>query len=272
MGESNTLSDTQCVTLVADGAFGPIEGAADDAVVFGRYRADGSWSPELVALLARLLAEGGTLLDVGAHIGLISIGVARSCPARCLAFEPAPDNHALLLRNLERQRLRERVEPFALALDAQSGVVQLALSADNSGDHRVLRHERARSERCVPVACARLDDLLVARELAAPVVLKLDTQGAEARVLAGARATLARVDHLVLEYWPFGLHRMGDRAARLHELLCAHFAWATVLIGGNAPQPLRPTAELLAALSSWMRDDGSEPGFFDLWLSRSVQR
>jgi hypothetical protein len=34
---------------------------------------------------------------------------------------------------------------------------------------------------------------------------------------------------------------------------------------------MRPTAELLAALSSWMRDDGSEPGFFDLWLTRSVQ-
>jgi FkbM family methyltransferase len=263
------VTDIPFLTRVADGAYGPIEGAAADAVVFGRYESEGTWSSELVGLLAGLLAGGGTLLDVGAHIGLVTIGVARSCPAaRCLAFEPAPDNHGLLLRNLARQQLRNRVEPFAVALDAQSGAAELALSADNSGDHRLLRHARARSERSVQVRCARLDDLLAGRELAAPIVLKLDTQGAELRVLAGARASLSRVDHLVLEYWPFGLHRMGERAASLHELLCAHFAWGTVLIGGNAPAPFRPIGELLAALGNFVRDDGAEQGFFDLWLSK----
>jgi len=255
-------------TAMADGDYGPIEGAVDDRVVFARYRQQRTWSPELVSLLARWLSAGGTLLDVGAHIGLISIGVARACPAHCLAFEPAPENHRLLCRNVARQGLEQRIEPLPYALDAESGQSELALSGDNSGDHRLLHHARAASGRSVLVASARLDDVLANRTLASPVAMKLDTQGAEARVLAGAAASLARVEHLVLEYWPAGLHRMGDRAHSLSAVLCDHFTWAGLLRPGHALSP-QPAPALFSALSRFVPDDGSDQGFFDLVLSRS---
>lgn len=254
-------------TVVAEGAYGPIEGALADEVVFGRYRSQRTWSADVVAWLAGKLVHGGTLVDVGAHIGLVSIGVARACPARCLAFEPAPDNFELLGRNIDRQGLRSRIEPLPYALDAEPGFAQLALSADNSGDHRLLRHPRARSEHTVAVECVRLDDVLAQRPLSSPIALKLDTQGAEARVLAGAQASLPRVDHLLLEYWPAGLHRMGDRADALASLLCACFARGALLLHG-APAHEQPTAELLAALARLVPDDGRDQGFFDLVFSR----
>jgi FkbM family methyltransferase len=253
---------------VADGDYGPIEGALDDHVVFGRYRAERTWSPELVRTLSRWLACGGTLLDAGAHIGLISIAVARACPARCLAFEPAPANYQLLCRNVASQRLEPRIETYEVALDAENGRAQLALSRDNSGDHRLLRHARADSGLSVEVACARLDDLIGPRALPAPLIMKLDTQGAEARVLAGARRSLARIDRLVLEYWPAGLHRMGDRAAELSAVLADHFAWAA-LLRPDEPLQARPARELLANLARFVPDDGADQGFFDLVLARS---
>lgn len=253
--------------MIAEGEYGPIEGCGSDSVVFGRYRSTGTWSPELVRLLSRMLASGGTLLDVGAHIGLVSIGVARASPARCLAFEPAPDNHRLLQRNVERQGLAQRIEPLALALDSQSGDVELALSEDNSGDHRLLRHPRARSDRRAVVACSTLDAVLAGRELPRPWVMKLDTQGAEARVLAGASATLPRIETLVIEYWPAGLHRMGDSATDLRAVLAEHFAWAAVLSASGALPALQPARAVLDGLR-WVAEDGSDPGFFDLVLSR----
>ena len=267
MPSSPQAAPTPFDTCVAEGEYGPIEGARGDQVVFGRYQIERTWSPEVVAWLTARLAGGGTLLDVGAHLGLVAIGVARACPAHCIAFEPAPDNYRLLCRNVARQQLERRIETLPFALDAESGRAELALSRDNSGDHRLLRHPRAQTEHSVAVECARLDDVLAQRTLAGPIALKLDTQGAEARVLAGAHASLPRVDHLVLEYWPAGLHRMGERAQTLAATLCEHFASAALLLHGK-PSHAGPTGELLSSLARFVPDDGRDEGFFDLLLSR----
>jgi FkbM family methyltransferase len=258
--------------VVAAGAFGEFEGEAGDAVVFGAYRANGTWSPRLVALISQLLGDGpSTLIDVGAHIGLVAIGVAEQRPkAHCIAFEPAPGNFELLGRNVRRHRLQDRFEVHRLALDAESGSALLALCEDNSGDHHLLHAATTTSgERAIEVQTARLDDVLAQRALAHPIVMKLDCQGAEARVLRGARALLEQVDHLVVEWWPAGLVRMGDSAEALHALL-ATFPYAALLDQERGPTLHKSSAEFLASLA-WIPTDGSDPGFFDLLLTRSPE-
>lgn len=264
-------------SLLADGDYGLFEGSSADEVVFGTYRRTRSWSPRLVALLAeRLLRAGpGTLIDVGANIGLVAIPVLERSAACALAFEPAPDNYARLLRNLARHGLTARCQAQPLALDESTGDGELALCGENSGDHRLLPKRASPAEAGlearprVRVGCARLDDALRGRELARPVVMKLDCQGAEARVLRGAASTLERVDFLVVEYWPAGLLRMGDSAAALQALLLG-FPYAVLL--GHQPLEgrLRATAELFAQLA-FFPSDGSDEGFFDLLLSRQPQ-
>lgn len=256
--------------LLAHGAYGAFEGDPGDSVVFGTYRRTGAWSPQLVSLIAeRLFAGGpGTLLDVGANIGLIAIPVLERCRARCLAFEPEPTNLRLLQRNVHRHGFEARVEIHGVALDAEPGRTMLALSEENSGDHRLMRPHCAAAHgcACVEVAAARLDDVLEARKLEPPVVMKVDCQGAEARVLRGARASLARVDHLVIEYWPAGLLHMGDSAQALQQLLLC-FPYAA-LHGFHALDQRLPSTESVFAQLAWIPTDGSDDGFFDLLLSR----
>lgn len=264
------MTDPTEAFLLAHGAYGAFEGAPGDGVVFGTYRQTGVWSPQLVSLIAERLFAGaaGTLLDVGANIGLITIPVLDRCRARCLAFEPEPTNLRLLLRNVQRHGLERRVEIHGVALDAVAGRTTLALSAENSGDHRLTRAQRAASHECacIEVSAARLDDLLEARELEPPVVMKVDCQGAEARVLRGARASLTRVDSLVIEYWPAGLLRMGDSAQALQQLLLC-FPYAA-LHGFHSLDERLPSTESVFAQLAWIPTDGSDEGFFDLLLSR----
>jgi FkbM family methyltransferase len=255
---------------VAQGEYGEFEGPARDQVVFGTYRATGSWSRPLVALIAeRVLCAGpGTLLDVGANIGLVAIPVLARSAARCIAFEPAPDNAQCLQRNAERHGVADRIEVHAIALDARAGEASLALSPDNSGDHRLADGTDLGGRRSVPVRTARLDEVIAGRPLEPPVVMKVDTQGAEARVLRGAVETLAHVDVLVVEYWPAGLARMGDNTAALHAFLQS-FPYGA-LLPQHAPPELGSTAALLHALDCLLeRGAAAGEGFYDLVFARS---
>lgn len=260
-------------TRVAHGEFGAFEGAVADRVVLPKYEAQRIWAAELLSVLQRTLAGGGTLLDVGGHVGLVSIPVALSTPAQCVAFEPAPINAACFRRNVARHGVAGRVELHEVALGRERGEIAFALSPDNGGDHHVLANGALPPEgfQQTRVRCERLDDLIDASALAKPIALKLDVQGAEAKVLAGATRTLEHVSTVVLEYWPRGLLRAGDHAEQLEALL-QNFSHGAVLkqgggsIGANTLE-IKTRAELFHALSHFMAHDGSDDGFFDLLLT-----
>lgn len=260
---------------LASGEYGDFEGPEWDRVVFAAYRELGTWSPALVALIADLLGSaGGTFIDVGANLGLVTIPVAARTGARCIAFEPEPRNLRWLEGNIARHGSTERIELHGCALDAHEGALELVLSSDNSGDHRLIEGRdlnHVAPGASVRVRAQRLDDVLRGRTLARPCVMKVDTQGAEARVLRGARESLPQIDALIVEYYPYGLCRTGDSAEALQALLTEHFAFGTVLDQAGARPRLAPIAELFGALA-WVATDGSDRGFFDLLLTREQRR
>ena len=259
-------------TRTAHGIFGAFEGPAGDRVVLPRYEADGAWARELMAVLTERLAGGGTLLDAGAHVGLVSVPIALRTTARVIAFEPAPLNAACLRRNARRHGVSERIEVHELALSDRAGELPFELCEGNSGDHHVVPATSAARGGVIRVRCARLDDVIDASALPRPIVLKLDVQGAEVKALAGAARTLEHVDACVLEYWPAGVLRAGDQPERLEALLDC-FPNAALLRQDGAPLEHKTRAELFHALRSFMRHDGSDDGFFDLLLtSRGRER
>jgi len=255
-------------SAVVSGDYGPFEGAASDRIVFGTYRETGTWSPLLVDLLVDHLFAGGdgTLLDVGANIGLVTIPVVERSRVHAIAFEPEPVNHEFLRKNVARHGLGERVETRALALATEPGQVALAVCEHNSGDHRLALGAPPAGTRLVTVEAVALDQVLEGRSLTGPVVMKLDTQGAEVRVLLGAERTLQHVDYLVIEYWPAGLLRMGNSAEQLQTLLRG-FAFGAFLNQQMLPDQLVPSSALLKALS-WIATDGSDEGFVDLLFAK----
>jgi hypothetical protein len=88
-------------------------------------------------------------------------------------------------------------------------------------------------------------------------------------ILRGARAGLPYIDYLICEYWPYGLRRMGDRAAELMAILRS-FSHGAVLGEGDHPPRLTPIDHLFERLAS-LPTDGSDQGFFDLLLTRNAE-
>jgi hypothetical protein len=102
-----------------------------------------------------------------------------------------------------------------------------------------------------------------------PIVVKLDAQGSEVRVLEGARETLARADYVISEYWFAGLLAHGDTPERFAQIM-RDFQFGAVLHVLPLPEPLHSTEYVFDQLS-WIKQDGSDPGFFDLLFSRRWQ-
>ena len=251
-------------TLLHTGEYGAFEGAIEDQVVFGHYRSHNCWSSEILNLIQKFLGgTGGTFIDVGANIGLVAIPIAERCGARVFAFEPEPGNFHLLSRNVARHRLGSRVTLFANAAYSQRAILPMHLSANNFGDHQVLTSDASGQ---VLVAAEPLDDLLRDHIISGPVAMKIDTQGCEVHVLRGAQETLRCVDTLILEYWPLGIARLGDKLTDFIPLL-SEFPYGQILSQtGKVQSHLGSTPRLLEGLARLLATD--DPGFFDLCLRR----
>jgi FkbM family methyltransferase len=127
------------------------------------------------------------VVDVGANIGFFTLQFASwvNQGGRVIALEPEPANCGHLRRAVGRSGFAAVVEIVEAAAAETTGEALLELSSVHPADHRL-------GTRGVRVAMTTIDELLAARDWAEVSLIKIDVQGAEARVLAGARQTLER--------------------------------------------------------------------------------
>lgn len=205
------------------GSLGVFQGSTRDYGVLARYAAYGVWDPAYQVLLTdHLFAKNrGTLIDVGANIGLTSIPIARERRIVCYAFEPEARNFLYLRQNILANAVESLVNCFNLAIYSEEGDLRFDLATGNLGDHRVggvgsteeavnCPDQIQNKRRSVKVNATTLDAFFKYKSLEAPIVVKCDTQGSEVHVLRGASEFLGRVDYLISEFEPYLLNRAGD--------------------------------------------------------------
>ena len=145
----------------------------------------GFYEPEVFEALRPFLAPGAVLWDIGANIGLHSISAALAEPAlQVHSFEPNPAVFARLEAHARRNGTTVKCWP--LALSDRDGRATLHVNASgNPGMTTLAPWSGATYSRQVEVPLARADTLIAGGQIAAPHVIKLDVEGAEAAVLAG---------------------------------------------------------------------------------------
>ncbi len=139
-----------------------------------------------VQLLPRIVKATDICWDIGANSGTYTVPLSRLC-ARVLAFEPVPHNLDIL-RLATRIARADNVEIRPLAISDRSGSATMAVPAEGFyGGYYLAALDEAGS---VPVTTATID-ALIEDGLPAPDFIKCDVEGAEDRVIAGARALIA---------------------------------------------------------------------------------
>ncbi len=154
----------------------------------------GSWQPELWDSMSPSLAEGGVLLDVGAHIGYFSIkgSVKVGKTGHVVAFEPNPETLQLLRDNIAASHAENViVEPIACTDREQ--MLTLYLGPPSNTGMTSLASENVPLEgppKLYTVRGRMIDDVVRELKLTRVDAIKIDVEGAEAYVLRGALNTL----------------------------------------------------------------------------------
>ncbi|WP_041289096.1 FkbM family methyltransferase [Kribbella flavida] len=179
----------------------------------------GRYEPTTSRFLTAELRAGDVMLDIGANIGLHTLGVARRLrelsSGRVIAFEPAEDSLAKLQEAAERNGLDELIDTVPAALGDRTQ--EAALHADSRYDvaDTGVRSLSADGEVVQQVTVVRLDDWARANDLNRLNLVKIDVEGAELDVLRGAAHTLTRLRPraILVE------DKLEDQRSRLYEVL-----------------------------------------------------
>jgi FkbM family methyltransferase len=172
-----------------------------------RFRHKGYWfygrarEEKTMRAFAALIAKGDTVIELGAHIGYISLYLADLVGAngQVYVFEPSPDNLSYTRRNLKGEPAVTLVEQaandkvgvatfFVEGLTGQNSTLVENYSVFSENRDRAFSHEDYRRIE-VPTTTV---DLFVAENGLEPSFMKIDVEGAELACLRGSLETLKR--------------------------------------------------------------------------------
>ena len=168
--------------------------------------------------------EGDVVIDIGAHVGLFSIYLAKRWPViKVFSFEPFPANFRNCAENLQLNGITNVVlSPKAITNDNR--LLNMATDPHNSGGASAVVKTFESNGIVTDLASMTLDEVFLAHEIGRCKLMKIDCEGMEYEILLGARV-LDRVEYLAGEFHASAsLQNRGWCPERLHAHCSSFFA------------------------------------------------
>jgi FkbM family methyltransferase len=163
----------------------------------------GEWEPDETTFMREVLRPGQIVVDAGANIGWFSL-VAADCVGEkgaVYAFEPQARIFRYLKRTIEENGLDDRVHAHECALSNRRERTGMTWDPGGANMGRAWLTEASQADPALGlVSTAPLDEVIPDAHVD---FMKIDTEGAEMLVLAGAAKTLKKCQPiLMVEIFP----------------------------------------------------------------------
>jgi FkbM family methyltransferase len=160
------------------------------------------------------LPNGSVIFDVGANIGLSAIALAIAAPhCRVVCFEPSPTNFPYLKQNVERFGSDRIGIHQVAASDRRTTLRMFAGSGAETWSggwcHVVTENSTDKDRTVIEIPSIRLDDF----DEVPPALIKIDVEGHEPEVIAGAARLIEAARPLIcVEFNPWTLNAFGGHS------------------------------------------------------------
>jgi len=161
--------------------------------------------PETLEWIDLYIKPGDVLWDIGANIGLYSLYTALRSDIQVYAFEPSALNFSLLVEHIHLNGLDKNIHPLCLALGSDTKIGHLMMNdfstghAGNALDKAETQFKSFDPVFAQAIPALRADEFCRIFKAPQPDHIKLDVDGIEDMIIAGAPETLKNVKTLIIE-------------------------------------------------------------------------
>ena len=154
---------------------------------WARYFED-DYEKENVDFIKHVCHEGMNVIDIGAHLGLISLIISKivGSGGKVYAFEPTPFTFNEFKKIVTLNKVASIVEPINKAIAKQKGILNFFLSADEGSKSNSLVSRNHRQRHAISIETTSIDDFVSEKKLHRLDLIKIDAEGTEYDVLQGA--------------------------------------------------------------------------------------
>lgn len=221
------------------------EALSNLSMLFGRYE------PQVVSVLLSMSDPIKVAYDIGAHVGFITLVLAQSVglDGKVFAFEPAPENIAVMQQLIIQNSLQHKVSLIPIALADANGEQSLINWKSSSMYflESALNGQKACGCSSINITTCSLDSFVFEQSNPSPDLIKIDVEGAEALVIQGGLRTLdVYSPKLIIE-----IHGPKN-AQKIWELLRSfHYSWDHLTSKGREEVPSEKKLFSFFSKDSW---------------------
>ncbi len=192
-----------------------------------------------VELFANSVKPGDCVLDIGAHAGAYSIlmSACAGSDGQVISFEPDPYAREQFLANLKLNPGVKRPILESYACSDSCGAAILYSRGGNSNSSFAISGigNHGSQPEAINTPTITLDKYMADNRVRTPSWVKIDAEGAEIRILAGASNLLNSDAQFVVELHPYTWNDFGNTYQQLLDLV-AQSGREMVLLDGSIPK------------------------------------
>jgi FkbM family methyltransferase len=168
--------------------------------------------------------RGMTFIDIGAHLGLMSVIAAKLVgpEGSVLSFEPARNTFNIFRKVISMNGLTEIVKPFEMAVSDRNTMVDFLIDENEGSNANSMVARPDRKARSVQVRVISLDSFVIENKINHVDFIKIDAEGVEIDVLKGASEVIRKFKPaIILAIHPRLIRNNGQMFEELLPLIRA---------------------------------------------------
>lgn len=175
------------------------------------------YEQENIAFITSTCTPGMTVIDIGAHLGLMSVIISKciGSTGRIYAFEPTPGTFRVLQDVIAKNKAGAIITAVNSAISSFDGEMDFFMDEHEGSNANSLVNRPDKTRRAHKTTVHRLDTFVSSLNPGHLDLIKIDAEGSELDVLKGAAETIRRFrPRMILAIHPSLIknnhHNIGD--------------------------------------------------------------